>query len=176
MNDTAREYAVALFELAAEREELTAVGESLALVEAQFAENPAYIDFLLSPAVPKEERLSALRAAFENAVAGTALSFLCVLCENGRLYEFARCAEVYDELYCESQKVATANVISAVELSSEQRARLCEKLSRQTGRTVTLNCTGDPALLGGVVVELDGKRLDGSVKRRLQVLKDVMSE
>ena len=33
-----------------------------------------------------------------------------------------------------------------------------------------------PAMLGGVIVEMDGKRMDGSVKRRLQVLKDVMSE
>ena len=176
MNDTAREYAVALFELAAEREQLAAVGEDLTLVAAQFAETPAYIEFLSSPAVSKEERLSALRAAFDGAVAETTLSFLCVLCENGRLYEFARCAEVYDELYRESQKITTANVISAVELTSEQRSRLCDKLSRQTGHTVTLHCTVDPTLLGGVVVELDGKRLDGSVKRRLQVLKDVMSE
>ena len=176
MTDTAREYAAALFELAAERQETAAVGDGLALVGGQFAENPAYIDFLSSPAVPKTERVAALRAAFQNAVAETVLSFLCVLCENGRLVDFARCAEVYDELYRESQKVSTAQVISAVPLTDGQKARLCDRLAAQTGHRIELNCTVDPALLGGVVVELDGKRLDGSVKRRLQVLKDVMSE
>lgn len=176
MTDTAREYAVALFELAAEQQELQAVGDGLAVVGQQFAETPVYLDFLSSPAVPKEERLAALREAFRNAVTGTVLSFLCVLCENGRLYDFARCAEVYDELYRESQKLSTAQVVSAVPLTDEQKTRLCDKLAAGTGRKIQLNCTVDPALLGGVVVELDGKRLDGSVKRRLQVLKDVMSE
>lgn len=176
MNDTAREYAVALFELAAEEQQLPEVSAGLLLVCEQMVAEPAYLAFLSSPAVPKEERLAALRAAFEQAVPKTVLSFICLLCENGRLAELARCAEVFDELYRESQKVTTAQVTSAVPLDSEQQARLREALAKQTGHTVKLHCTVDTTLLGGVVVELDGKRLDGSVKRRLQVLKDVMSE
>ncbi|MBQ3259126.1 MAG: ATP synthase F1 subunit delta [Clostridia bacterium] len=176
MNDTAREYAVALFELAAEQDELNAVGEGLAFVKDRLAEQPAYIEFLSSPAVPKAERVAALCAAFEGAVPQTVLSFLCVLCENGRLADFDTQATIYDQLYRESQKISTAHVTSAVPLTDEQKARLCEQLKQKTGHTVSLDCTVDGALLGGIVVELDGKRLDGSVKHRLQVLKGVMNE
>ncbi len=176
MNETAREYAVAVFELAAEQDELEAVAEGLTLVAAQFASEPAYGAFLASPAVPKDERLAAIRAAFENRVPQTVVSFVCLLCENGRLDQLARCGEVFDELYRESRRVSTAYVTSAVPLTEDQQTRLREALQQQTGHTIQLNCTVDTTLLGGVVVEVDGKRLDGSVKRRLQVLKDVMSE
>lgn len=175
MNDTAREYAVALFELAAEQDELTAVRDALTLVKALFDEQPAYVALLSSPAVSKDERLGALREAFGD-LPQTVMSFLCVLCENGRMADVARCVDIYDELYRESQKVATAQVISAVPLTDEQQARLRDKLARQTGHTVHLRCSVDETMLGGVIVEMDGKRMDGSVKRRLQVLKDVMSE
>jgi F-type H+-transporting ATPase subunit delta len=176
MTETAREYGAALFELSLETGTLQAVADGLTLAETQFREQPEYLKLLASPGIPKEERLNAIRGAFEGTVSEYVLSFLCLLCENGRMGEFFPCAETFETLYRESMKISTAKVFSAVPLTDREQTRLRETLEKRTGHRIQLACTVDHTLLGGVVVEMDDQRLDGSLKRRLKVLKEVMNQ
>ena len=64
---------------------------------------------------------------------------------------------------------------SAVALTEGEKTTLIEKLSRKFGRTIHLECAVDPSLLGGLVVNVDGKVIDGSLKHRLQEIKEVMN-
>ena len=174
MTSTAKEYGAALFQWAQETDTVAAVATDLSAVTAAFTAQPEYAEFLACPSLPKTERIDAVRAAFGGKVTEQVTEFLCLLIENGRIRETVDCAAAFDELYRESQRIAQAQVITPVPLTAQQRADLTAALSKKTGRTVTLSCTVDESLLGGVVVELDGKRYDGSVKRRLQVIKEVI--
>ena len=65
---------------------------------------------------------------------------------------------------------------SAVELTEGEKAKLIEKLSQKLGRTIHLECAVDPSLLGGLVVNVDGKVIDGSLRSKLQEIKEVMTK
>ena len=65
---------------------------------------------------------------------------------------------------------------SAVELTEAEKAALTEKLGKKLGRTIHLECSVDPSLLGGLVVNVDGKVIDGSLKHKLQEIKEVMTK
>ena len=62
------------------------------------------------------------------------------------------------------------NAVSAVALTETQRQALTEKLSRITGKTIRLNNRIDPDCLGGVRLDYDGKRVDGTVQNRLNAI------
>ena len=64
--------------------------------------------------------------------------------------------------------------VTAVALTQEQHARLTEKLTQLTGKTVELENKVDPAVLGGVRLDYDGKRVDGTVQSRLDSVRDLL--
>ena len=60
--------------------------------------------------------------------------------------------------------------MSAAELSETQKERLQQTLEQRTGKTVQLQCSVDPTVLGGVRLDYDGMRIDGTVQTRLDAL------
>jgi F-type H+-transporting ATPase subunit delta len=69
----------------------------------------------------------------------------------------------------------TATVVSAVELNETEKAALKQRLEKNSGNTVMLECTVDPSILGGLIVTVNGTVTDGSLRHRLREVKDVMS-
>ncbi|MBQ4321503.1 MAG: ATP synthase F1 subunit delta [Oscillospiraceae bacterium] len=175
MTDIAKEYGAALFLLAREEQQEAEYSSALAQIREVFAENPEYLEMLASPGIPLGERLSAIEAAFANAVPEHMLSYLQLLCEKGRISAFSDAAEEYFALYDASRRVSNAVVTSAVPLTDAQKQTLQQKLEAMCKGTVTVEYRLDASLLGGLVVELDGKIMDGSLRHRLQQVKDVMT-
>ena len=175
MSGISSEYAKALFMLAMENEKGEEYEKALDLVSDAFSENPVYIEFLTSPGIPLEERLGALESAFSAAVPRDVLSFLKLLCEKRYIGEFQDCAAQYKTLLNEVGRVSSAKVISAVELDEKNKAALKEKLEKLSGHTVMIEYTVDKSILGGLIVEMDGKVMDSSLQKHLKDVKDVIS-
>ena len=174
MTGIAKEYATALFMLAGETGAEENWLSALDTVSALLEENGAYVEFLASPGIPKAERTEALSAVFSGHIPEEVVSFLQILCERGHIRSFFECAEEYRALYQAAKAMIPARVISAVPLTDEEQKRLTQKLEAMSNKTVFAEWAVDPSLLGGVVVEMDGKVLDGSLRHRLQDMKDVM--
>ena len=174
MAQISNEYAEALFALAAESDERAEDAEALELVSRTVKENPEYIDFLASPDIPVSERTAAIDDAFGTAVPEHVVSFLSLLCERGRIRTLDDCISDYKKLNDAAAGMSEAKVVSAVELSTGERTALQKKLEKLCGHAVELKCSVDPSLLGGVTVTVDGKVIDGSVKRKLHELKGAM--
>ncbi len=168
-----KEYSEALFILARENDECKEILGELENAERIFEENPEYMEFLSCPSIPNGERTDALCEAF-GSMSEHALSFLCILCERGRIRDFSDCVKEYKRLYDALANVKTAIVYTPVLLTEEQKSALARKLEAKYGCSVSLDCRVDDTLLGGAVVELDGKIIDGSVKSQLHQLKDVI--
>ena len=175
MSGVSSEYAKALFMLAMENESGDEYDKALDVVSDAFAENPAYMEFLTSPGIALSERLGALEGAFSGAVPRDVLSFLKLLCEKRHIGEFADCAAQYKTLLNEVGKVSNAKVTSAVELDEKEKETLRTKLEKLSGHTVVFEYTIDKSILGGLIVEMDGRVMDSSLRKHLKDVKDVIS-
>lgn len=176
MTELSKDYAEALFALAAEQRLEKAYLEALESVDGLFADSPEYLDLLAAPSVPQSERVGLLEQAFGDSLPEQVLSFVQLLTAHGRIRSLPACIEEYRRLYQAAVAMSTAYVTSAVALTEDQKNRLAEKLAQKFGRRIELSCDVDEHLLGGITVRLDGVVLDGSLRRRLQVVKDVMKQ
>ena len=176
MTELSKDYAEALFALAAEQNLEKTYLEALETVGEAFADNPDYLDLLAAPSVPHGERTGLIAQAFGDSLPEQVLSFVQLLTVHGRIRSLPTCIEEFRRLYQAAVAMSTAYVTSAVALTDDQKARLGEKLAAKFGRRIELICDVDQHLLGGITVRLDGMVLDGSLRRRLQVVKDVIEK
>ncbi len=174
MNKISKEYAAALFALAKEKGQEASFGASLESVQKLFEENPDYQELLNTPAVPAGERARLVSEALGDKVPQEILSAIQILSGKGYIMEFGRITAEYAALLDRMNRISAANVSSAVPLSPEEKDRLKKKLEKITGRSIVMTYTEDPSLLGGVVVEVDGKVIDGSIRTRLRQVKEVI--
>lgn len=175
MIQTEREYAEALFTLAAEENAAEEYLGSLSMLKELFEENPDYIEFLNSPAIPLSERLAAVDEAFDGRIPEYVVSFLKVLCENGKMRTVSGCIDEFEKLARELSNRAVATVYSAVALNEEQKIGICKKLEKLTKKSIDPIYIIDESLIGGVKIDVDGKTFDGSIRHRLGEIKDVMN-
>lgn len=176
MSDISNEYAKALFMLAAETGKGKEYKDALGEVADVFEKNPMYPEFLSTFAIPLDERLNALEAAFSDAIPRDVLSFLKLLCEKRHIGEFEECVEDYNAMYDEILEISNAKVTSAVELSEDEKASLKEKLEKISGNKTLIEYTVDKSIIGGLIVEMDGKIMDSSLRKHLKDVKDVISK
>lgn len=175
MIQTEREYAEALFTLAVEENAVEEFLDSLVTLKQLFDENPDYIEFLNSPAIPLGERTASIDEAFDGKMPQYVVSFIKVLCENGKMRTILLCINEFETLARAFSNRAIATVYSAVELSDEQKDAVCKKLEALTNKRIDPIYIIDESLIGGMKIEVDGKTFDGSIKHRLGDIKDVMN-
>ena len=175
MTDLSREYAEALFALAAEIDQTKDYLEALESVGAALADNPAYVELLACPAISKDERDGLLAQSFGH-LPEQVLAFIQLLCAHGRIRSLDDCIGEYRLLYQTAVAMSTAQVVSAVPLTEDEKNKLSAALAARFGRTIALECAVDESLLGGMVVRVDGKVLDGSLRSRLHAVKEVMKQ
>lgn len=175
MTEMNREYGTALFMLAKELGAENEYALALECVEEVFDCNPQYLDFLSSPNITINERLSALETAFKDSVPQNVLSFVQLLCEKGRINSLKGSVEEYKKLLNAQNRVSTAIVTSAIELTDTEKEKLQHKLEIKTGHSVILECRVDSSIMGGMLIEIDGKIIDASLKNYLHDVKDVIS-
>lgn len=86
------------------------------------------------------------------------------------LHEFEGCVSAFTALYNQAHGIVEASVTTGVPLEEEQRTRLIDKLSAMTGKRILLSEKVDPGMVGGVLLEMNGKRYDNTLRHRLQAI------
>ena len=175
MNELGKEYASALFMLAVEDGNQRQYYDGLEAVGSVFKAEPEYVEFLSCPGIPLSERLSAIESAFVATVPERVISFLQLLCEKGRTACFFDAVNEYKALLDASERISDVKVTSAVELTESEKARLKDKLESTYDRKVNIEYFIDEGLLGGLVVDMDGRIMDSSLRRRLRDVKEVIT-
>ncbi|MBO4432282.1 MAG: F0F1 ATP synthase subunit delta [Clostridia bacterium] len=175
MISSSNDYANALFMIAVEDDKLETFSSDLSVIKQVFRENPDYALLLTSPNIPKSERQEAVDAAFGGKVDANILNFIKVLCDHNKIDTLDDCIKDFKALKKSAQNRVTAKVYTAVPISEAQEQALKEKLQKKFGMTVKIKSVIDKNMLGGVRVEIDGKIIDGSVKRQLHDIKEVIS-
>ena len=115
-----------------------------------FDENPDYIRLLQEPSIPRKTRLGLIDKAFGAQADEYLVNFLKLLCEEELLSEFSGCEEEYRQRFQKDNNIAEAHVVSAVTLSSQQKAALKAKLEEVWKKEIILVTKTDPNLMGGL--------------------------
>ncbi len=175
MTTTSREYAEALFELAVQGDVTKETSEGLETVVSALLQTPEYRALLASPAITKEERLAALDAAFRGKIPDILLAILRMMVSRGHVSALNGMARDYEELARGYRGEFRAVVRSAVPLKEAETVALRAKLEKKLARQIILQCVVDPDLIGGIRVEVDGRVIDGSIRNKLDEIKEVMN-
>ena len=174
MTQAANTYAKALYLLAAEEGLDRQILTELTVLDQAFSREPDFLRLLAAPNLPKAERCGIIDDSFRDQVHIYVLNFMKILTEQGYVRQFGDCCKAYRARYNEDHGILNVQAVTAVALTGEQTARLTQKLAKHTGKTIELTNLVDPTVLGGVRLDYDGKRVDGTVKNRLDTLRDLL--
>lgn len=168
-------YASALFDLASEDGTVTAVESDLETVSQALAQSPEFAALTTNPKVGRADAVKTLTAlAKAMKLSPFTGNFLGVLAQNRRLAHLPAVIRAFRTIAAAQRGEVTAEVASAHPLSDAQVETLRQKLTAREGRTVKLITRTDPDLLGGLVVTLGSKRIDASIRTRLNTLAQAM--
>jgi F-type H+-transporting ATPase subunit delta len=167
--DPARRYAQAAFEVALEEGNLAAWRAGLADVAEVYA-IPEVQLFLGDDRIPLDERLAFVDRVLDVAPSVRNLAKLLVV--KRRVPLAPRIAQLFNRLADAHEGVVEAEVTTATDLTPELRVRIERALSEGLGgRQIRLTHRTDPSLLGGIVIKVGDKLVDGSVRTRLRLLR-----
>lgn len=167
----ARRYAEAFFSIAQDHSKIDEYQQELELIVETIKGSDdlkQYLDHLLIPAKDKKENITKI---FGNHVSQITLNFLLMIIDKRREAYIESIVEEYKELADISRNIAKADLITAQEVSEEEVNTLAQKLSASTGKTVHLKQTVDPSLIGGVKIRIGDQIIDGTVAKKLEMLK-----
>jgi F-type H+-transporting ATPase subunit delta len=172
----ARNYADTLFSLAeregAQEEWLALLGE----VASLYREGSAFRAFLHTPRVPIEEKKQLLRSVMGDRYPEPFIRFLLVAIDKRRQGLLPMMEEAYREILNERTGRVHASVTLPFEADAEFRAELEGVLSDVLQGQVAADFRTDPGIIGGLVVRVKDRVLDGSVRRRLQLMRRTLLE
>lgn len=165
---TAKTYGGALYDLAKEEHLGDALLQDLALVRAVLKDEPNYMRLLCTPSVSKQERRALLDEAWRDRVHPYVLNFMKLLCDNGTLRELPGCADEYRRRYNADHDILEVCAVTAVALRPELQDKLRERLEKLTGKRIELSSRVEEGVIGGVLLELPDRQLDGTVACHLE--------
>lgn len=167
---SARRYAEAVYDIAAEREAFVAWRADLQTI-AEFVGRPDVASVLASGRVPRPEKQRLLEAGLADAIGALALNMVLLLLDRGRLGLVSEIRSTFLEMLDERLNVAHATVTTAVPLDDEERRAVAAKLSSLTGKQIDVTPTVDESIIGGVIARIGDELIDGSTRTRLLALK-----
>lgn len=169
-------YGEALFEAACVRGKQKEILEEVNCIAQLIDTSPELQEFLRSPVVPAEEKKQFIKSSLHGVFSEEMIHFLFVLIDKERIWHISRIARCYKTLYERQRGESTGKIFSAVPLSAAQIESSEASVSALLRKKVRLKNCIDPSLIGGVVIQVDGKCIDRSLKGELKQLKDELKQ
>jgi F-type H+-transporting ATPase subunit delta len=175
MEEIARVYAEALFEVAKEKGKLDAIRDQLGKVADALERDRELAVFFFSPYFSSAEKRDGIERAVVDAEPELT-NFLELLVEKHRMPVIFRIRRLFDEMWAQENKLLEVTLTSAVELDPEIVQRVGEEIEKQTDRKVQLQSRVDDQLVGGLVLQVGNMVLDGSIRNRLEKLRKEVAQ
>ena len=178
MSAIASRYARALADVVSDRKlDASAVTAGLDATAQVFGESQELRTLFDNPAVPAEQKLKLVDAlASRLNISHEVRNFLAILIDKRRIGAIDDIAQQFKTEINERLGFAEAEVISARELGSDERAQLEQQISAATGKKVRASYSNDKSLLGGVMVTVGSTVYDGSVRGQLERMKSALAQ
>ncbi|PQV64713.1 ATP synthase F1 subcomplex delta subunit [Abditibacterium utsteinense] len=167
----ARRYASALFAVAKKRGEVEIVASNLKEVAETVDGSRQLAGVLHNPLLPREKKRAILHGIF-GSVHADVEKFLFLVVEKDRAILLPQIVGEFNRLVDEFRGEADGEVVSAVALSAAQIESLQRSLQARFGVKVRLQARVEPEILGGLIVRVGDKQIDGSVASKLRALSE----
>lgn len=165
-------YAKALIDLADDAKSLVRVEKDLKIIAAAFKESDELHRFAISPVFATDDKVAAMIAIAKHAkVSELTQQFIGTVTENHRAGVLPMIIAAFNEMVALRRGSQVAKVTSASKLTAAQLTQLKSKLKAETGKTVDMEVSVDPDLLGGFIVKLGSRLYDASLKTKLEDLR-----
>jgi F-type H+-transporting ATPase subunit delta len=171
-----RGYAEALFAVAEAEDELETVEDELFRFARALEREQRLRDALTDPALPVDRKRAVLTDVLGDRAHPHTVGLLGFVVEQGRAKDLPAIVDELVALSAERRQAAVAEVRTAIPLDAERRERLAEALGAATGKKVELKVVVDPSIVGGVVARVGDQVIDGSIRRRLELARERLSE
>lgn len=169
-------YGDALFDLALEKDSVDALFEEAQAVRETFLENEEVLRLFNHPKIRKEEKTAFIEKIFEGRVSGDMVGFLHIIVTKDRYNEILPIFDYFIHKVKEYKGIGTAHVTSAVELSGPQKKAIEGKLLATTGyHTFEMDYKVDPSILGGLIIRIEDRVVDSSLKTQLDKMTKELS-
>ncbi|MHB8155833.1 MAG: F0F1 ATP synthase subunit delta [Desulfocucumaceae bacterium] len=165
-------YAEALYEIAEREKAVDAVEQELLAVEAIVSENRDLQKMLYHPRITPEDKKSLLNELLSGKVSEVTLEFLKLLVDRQREQFLADIVGSFVNLANRARNITEAQITSAMDLTANEKQELAAVLNKVTGKKVETSYKVDPSLIGGVVVRIGDRVIDGSIRTRLATLRE----
>jgi len=171
----ANRYANALFELADEQAALDTAAADLGTLEALLGESADLYRMIRSPILSRKDQAQAIGTIARRADFSTLVTnFLGLLARKRRLFALPGIIGAYRRLLAARRGEVTADVTSAQALNEDQLGAIRRALKQATGSDVFIRTRVDSSLLGGLVVQIESRMVDNSLRSQLERLKIAM--
>ncbi|HEX8002642.1 MAG TPA: ATP synthase F1 subunit delta [Mycobacteriales bacterium] len=175
MSDQIDGYATALFEVARSEDVLGRVADELFRFSRAVEASPDLRSALTDPASAEGTKKHILDDLLGGKVHPVTSRLLNLVVDAGLARDLSRLADAFNAKASAAGQATIAEVRVAAPLDDDQRGRLAEALSRAKGRAVDVKVIVDPSVMGGVVTTIGDEVIDGSVRRRLEQLRDSLA-
>lgn len=168
-------YAAALFDLADADKALDAIADDLAVFGKMIESSEDLRRLVRSPVISRDEQEKAVLAIADKAgMNKLTQNFVGVIAQNRRLFALPDMISAYQGILASRRGEATAEVVSAKELSDAQMSALSDALKQAVGTKVAVDAKVDSDLLGGLIVKVGSRMVDSSLRTKLSQLRLAM--
>ena len=173
----AQRYATAVFEIAKENKELGKLESNLDDLSSALSGSADLRDLISSPVYSRDAQGAAIAAVSKKmGLLPTVQSVLGLMASKRRLFVLPQMLTQLRDMIATEKGEVTAEVVSAVAMSSAQAKALAETLKARVGSDVKIKATVDESLIGGLVVKVGSKMIDTSIRSKLSSLQNAMKE
>ena len=161
-----RRYSKAIFEIAEEKNQVKEIYEMLNSAMVLYRTDKEFKNFILNPLIDNEQKKSVLNEIFGKDNSEN-LNILLFILDKGRMNCIKYIVAEYLKIYYRKNRILDVKATFTKELTDEQKKKLIDKLSQKTGKEINLEIKVDKDILGGGIIKIGDKIIDGSIRREL---------
>ena len=161
-------YAKSIVDLATEQQLLEQVCDDMRLILSVCKSNPDFLAVLRSPVIHADKKQKILEAVIGSRLGKLTGAFITLLVKKGREANLPEIAGAFIEQYNRIKGIRRVKITTAAPISEELRNTMVEKAKGGTGQTIDLESVVDESIIGGFLLETEGRLVDASISRDLK--------
>ena len=168
----AKRYASAIYDIAESSDKIGEIREALNILAENYNEDEEFKVFLLDPSIKYDEKVKYLHKSFD-FISEDAFKIINYLVKKVRVSLAEKIKDRYLKIYYEKNNKILVNATFTKELSDNQREALMKKLEEKYKKKIVLNLSVDEELIGGGIIKIGNKVIDGSIKSQIENIKKI---